>query len=157
MSVDTSHPIGFIPRHPAPSRYLRIRAHHKKDKKFHRVFLAQTLEGTGPLPKAERRRSTSTHINGEATGRAIWAVEFSKDGRYLAAAGQDRKVRVWATITTPEAREAAMRDEPDASTEDQDIPDLKAPVFRPKPIQVFEGHEGSILDLSWSKVCIEKL
>ncbi|KAJ5122264.1 hypothetical protein N7526_009201 [Penicillium atrosanguineum] len=150
MSVDTSHPIGFIPRHPAPSRYLRIRAHHKKDKKFHRVFLAQTLEGTGPLPKAERRTSLSTFINGEATGRAIWAVEFSKDGKYLAAAGQDRKVRVWATITTPEEREAAMR-ETDVFMDDQDIPQLKAPVFGPKPIQIFQGHEGSILDLSWSK------
>lgn len=155
MSIDTSHPIGFIPRHPAPSRYLRIRAHHKKDKKFHRVFLAQTLEGTGPLPKAERRPSTSTYINAEATGRAIWAVEFSKDGKYLAAAGQDRKVRVWATITTPEEREAAMRNITDADMEDPDLPKLKAPVFGPKPIQVFEGHEGSILDLSWSKVCVK--
>ncbi|KAJ6119673.1 hypothetical protein N7523_003953 [Penicillium sp. IBT 18751x] len=151
MSIDTSHPIGFIPRYPAPPRYLRIRVHHKKDKKFHRVFLAQTLEGTGPMPKAERRTSSSTHNNGESTGRAIWAVEFSKDGKFLAAAGQDRKVRVWAIITTPDEREAAMRNIKDAATEHQDVPELKAPVFGPKPIQVFEGHEGSILDLSWSK------
>jgi WD40 repeat protein len=160
MSVDTSHPIGFIPRHPAPSRYLRIRAHHKKDKEFDRVFLAQTLEGTGPLSKAERRASTSTSTNtqnGESTGRAIWTVEFSKDGKYLAAAGQDKKVRVWATITTSEEREEAVRTETEAPIEEQDTPRLKAPVFGPKPIQVFEGHTGSILDLSWSKVCISRV
>lgn len=158
MSVDTSHPIGFIPRHPAPSRYLRIRAHHKKEKKFHRVFLAQTLEGTGPSTKAERRASTSTNTkNGETTGRAVWTVEFSKDGKYLAAAGQDRKVRVWTTITTPDEREAAMRNEAAASIEDQETPSLKAPVFGPKPVQIFEGHTGSVLDLSWSKVCIPRV
>lgn len=158
MSVDTSHPIGFIPRHPGPARYLRIRAHNKKDKTFNRVFLAQELEGTGALQRAaERRGSISAGIKtGEGTGKAIWALEFSKDGKYLAAAGQDRKVRVWAVITTPEEREAATREGEDAPIDEQEPARLKAPVFHSKPVQVFEGHTGSILDLSWSKVCILK-
>ncbi|KAJ5312522.1 hypothetical protein N7508_003352 [Penicillium antarcticum] len=155
MSVDTSHPIGFIARHPGPSKYLKVRAHHKKEKIFNRVFLAQELEGGGPPPKvADRRISTSSAVpqNGDHTGRAVWALVFSKDGKYLAAAGQDRKVRVWAVISTPEERKDANGEEAKTPVDAHDTPKLKAPVFQPTPIQVYEGHKGSILDLSWSKV-----
>ena len=156
MSVDTSHPIGFIPRHPAPARYLKIRAHYKKDKTFNRVFLAQELEGSDTRQKAAGRRvSTSTgSSNNESLGKAIWALEFSKDGKYLAAAGQDRKVRVWEVISNPEEREAAIREDANATGDEHESPRLKAPVFQPRPVQVYEGHKGSILDLSWSKVGI---
>ncbi|OQE44959.1 hypothetical protein PENCOP_c002G03451 [Penicillium coprophilum] len=153
MSVDTSHPIGFIPRHPPPSKYLKVRAHYKKDKTFNRVFLAQDLEGSGPSPKpVDRRISTSSALqNGDHTGKAVWALMFSKDGKYLAAAGQDRKVRVWAVIATPDERDDANGDEESTPVDAQDHSGLKAPVFQPEPVQVYEGHTGSILDLSWSK------
>ncbi|OQE10449.1 hypothetical protein PENVUL_c004G10230 [Penicillium vulpinum] len=154
MSVDTSHPIGFIPRHLAPSKYLKVRAHYKKEKTFSRVFLAQELGGSGPVPKtADRRISTSSALpqNGENTGKAVWALMFSKDGKYIAAAGQDRKVRVWAIIATPDEREDANGDEESTPVDAQDNSGLKAPVFQPTPVQVYEGHTGSILDLSWSK------
>lgn len=155
MSVDTSHPIGFIPRHPAPSRYLRTRAHNKKEKTFEKVFLAQELAGIPGqqrLSRADRRLSTSTiSQNGENTGRAIWALAFSKDGKLLAAAGQDKKVRIWAVISTPDEREAASQANAEKPVNDQDSPDLKAPVFHQKPVQIYEGHTGSILDVSWSK------
>ncbi|KAI3206118.1 hypothetical protein CBS147311_3277 [Penicillium roqueforti] len=155
MSMDTSHhPIGFIPRHPAPSKYLKVRAQYKKEKTFDRVFLAQELEGSGPSPKpADRRISTSSALlqNGDNIGRAVWALVFSKDGKYLAAAGQDRKVRVWTVIATPEEREDANEHEKATPVDAQDDSGLKAPVFQPEPAQVYEGHTGSILDLSWSK------
>ncbi|KAJ5496734.1 hypothetical protein N7463_008721 [Penicillium fimorum] len=153
MSVDPSHPIGFIPRHPPPSKYLKVRAYYKKDKTFDRVFLAQELEGSGPSPKpADRRISTSSALqNCDHIGKAIWALMVSKDGKYLAAAGQDRKVRVWAVIATPEEREDANGEEEATPIDAQDNSGLKAPVFQPEPIQVYEGHTGSILDLSWSK------
>ncbi|KAJ5370805.1 uncharacterized protein N7496_006897 [Penicillium cataractarum] len=153
MSVDTSNPIGFIPRHPAPARYLRTRVHYKKDKAFDRVFLAQELlDGARAPPRAaDRRRSTSASTpNDDGVGNAIWALAFSKDGKFLAAAGQDKKVRVWAVISTPGERTDATQGNEDTPTEDQP-PKLKAPVFHPKPVRVFEGHTGSILDLSWSK------
>lgn len=160
MSMDTSHhPIGFIPRHPAPSKYLKVRAQYKKEKTFDRVFLAQELEGSGPSPKpADRRISTSSALlqNGDNIGRAVWALVFSKDGKYLAAAGQDRKVRVWTVIATPEEREDANEHEKATPVDAQDDSGLKAPVFQPEPAQVYEGHTGSILDLSWSKVCMLK-
>ncbi|KXG47377.1 Oxo-4-hydroxy-4-carboxy-5-ureidoimidazoline decarboxylase [Penicillium griseofulvum] len=139
MSIDTSHPIGFIPRHPPPSKYLKVRAHHKKDKTFNRVFLAQELEGSGPSTKpADRRISTSSALpqNGDYVGKAIWALTVSKDGKYLAAAGQDRKVRVWAVISTPEEREDANGDEEVTPVDAQDDSGLKAPVFQPNPVQV---------------------
>ncbi|KAJ5177831.1 Oxo-4-hydroxy-4-carboxy-5-ureidoimidazoline decarboxylase [Penicillium coprophilum] len=153
MSVDTSHPIGFIPRHPPPAKYLKVRAHYKKDKTFNRVFLAQDLEGSGPSPNpVDRRISTSSALqNGDHTGKAVWALTFSKDGKYLAAAGQDRKVRVWAVIATPDEREDANGDEESTPVDAQDQSGLRAPVFQPEPVQVYEGHTGSILDLSWSK------
>lgn len=152
MSAETSHPIGFIPRHAAPGRYMKVRAHYKKDKTFDRVFLAQELQGLGTKPSvAERRLSSSTNANDDTTGKAIWALSFSKDGKYLAAAGQDRKVRVWAVITTPDEREAAMAEEGEIAAEDH-APKFKALVFSPKPVHVYEGHSGSVLDLSWSKV-----
>ncbi|KAJ5945777.1 Oxo-4-hydroxy-4-carboxy-5-ureidoimidazoline decarboxylase [Penicillium verhagenii] len=148
MSIDTSHPIGFIPRHAAPSRYIKVRAHYKKDKTFNRLFLAQELQSSGiQQPIAGRRGSTSTNANDD-TGRAVWALSFSKDGKYLAAAGQDRKVRVWAVITTPEEREEAT---PEGDTAERQHENIKAPVFLSKPIHVYEGHTGSVLDLSWSK------
>lgn len=159
MSVETSNPIGFIPRHPAPSKYLKVRAHYKKDKTFDRVFLAQELEGSSPSPKvADRRISTASALtqNGEHNGKAVWALMFSKDGKYLAAAGQDRKVRVWAVISTPDEREDANAQEEPTPVDAQENFRLKAPVFQPEPVQVYEGHTGSILDLSWSKVCMQK-
>lgn len=79
-------------------------------------------------------------------------MQFSKDGRYLAAAGQDKKVRIWAVISTPDEREAANHDYAETTANGHDPLKLYAPVFYPKPVQVYEGHTGSILDLSWSKV-----
>ncbi|KAJ5246174.1 Oxo-4-hydroxy-4-carboxy-5-ureidoimidazoline decarboxylase [Penicillium chermesinum] len=152
MSADQSHPTSFIPRHLAPARYLKVRAHYKKDKTFDHVFEAQELQGAAPERPADRRKSASSNISkGESHGKAIWALAFSKDGRYLAAAGQDRKVRVWAVITSAEEREMAKL-ERETSPDGQDPVHLYAPVFQSNPIQVYEAHTGSILDLSWSKL-----
>lgn len=79
---------------------------------------------------------------------------FSKDGKYLAAAGQDRKVRVWTVIATPEEREDSNGDEEATPVDAHDNSGLRAPVFQPEPVRVYGGHTGSILDLSWSKVCM---
>lgn len=40
-------------------------------------------------------------------GNAIWALEFSPDGNYMASAGQDGVVRVWEVIASSEQRTAA--------------------------------------------------
>ena len=150
-----------------------MRAHHKRHKTFDRVFLAQELKGASSSKPsnsgAAARHGTDeeghVELNPEGpdeatenTGKAIWALGFSKDGKYLAAAGQDKKVRVWAVISNPADRNASEAEQKEREEQDEeDVDDrenlrLKAPVFMSKPVQIYEGHSGSILDLSWSKV-----
>lgn len=153
MDADANQPIGFIPRFPRPPKYLRVRAYYKKEKTFNQIFLAQELEGKDePSDSANKSASASSETgqNDRKDGKAVWAMEFSSDGKYLAAAGQDKKVRVWAVISSTDDRNPEV--EGDEPHNDDEPPPLKAPVFKTKPVQVYEGHTGSILDLSWSKV-----
>lgn len=144
-------PMGFIPRFPPPPKYVRVRAHHKKERTFNRVFVAQELDGADPRPRSSK--SSATPQPGGSSGRAVWALEVSKDGKYLAAAGQDGKVRVWTVLASAdERREVELEQE--TPLDDRGPPRLKAPVFRSKPIQEYQGHTGSVLALSWSKVGI---
>ncbi|GAA5836381.1 hypothetical protein JCM11251_001477 [Rhodosporidiobolus azoricus] len=133
---------------------------------------------------------------------AVWAMEWSDDGRYLAVGGKDGVVRVWEVLSTPSAREAALwphqisrtnttsppqsafspADSPPLSTSAMDSPPLSRssmsapplasaptpkkgekdkdkekvpvsvmPVFSPRPVREFRGHDADVLDLSWSK------
>lgn len=122
--------IEFNPRHPPPPEYIRVRARNKKDKDFDHLFLAQELISAG-----------SHHQE-----TPVWAMQFSKDGRYLAVAGQDKIIRIWEVIKTPQDRKY--------HAEESDVnhyPRLSAPVFRQQPVREYEGHTSTILDLSWSK------
>lgn len=148
-------PIGFTPRFPPPPKYIKVRGHHKKEKDFNRLFVAQELKGMSEKPKSsfEKSSNASEPDIPEPDGKAIWALKFSRDGRFLAAAGQDRIVRIWAVIATPYDRQAHEIEEEARS--DQPLIRLSAPVFKSQPVQEFEGHTGSVVDLSWSKVGIE--
>lgn len=149
---------GYIPQHKEPPRYIRIRAHNKKEKEFNRMFLAQELGGH--VHKANEDTSkvlglTATEVALHSKtphkidrGGAVWATEFSRDGKYLAAAGQDQIVRVWAVLSTHEERHAHEKDE-DATVGKNER--LSAPVFASKPVREFQGHTSTVLDLSWSK------
>lgn len=154
-AVVFSQPIEFIPRFPAPPKYIKVRAHNKKEKDFNRVFLAQELRGrTGVEIAQAGGRLVTNGINPteiKKDGSAVWAMEFSKDGKYLAASGQDFSVRVWAVISTAEERHAHETEE-DFQGKDGESVRLNAPVFKTKTVQEYEGHTASILDLSWSKV-----
>ena len=94
--------------------------------------------------------SAGGHRKVAKTGGAIWATEFSRDGKYFAAAGKDNVVRVWAVISTPEERRAHEEEEA-AATGGTTGERLSAPVFRDRPVREFVGHTGEVLDLSWSK------
>lgn len=151
-----AQPVGFIPRFPPPPKYIRVRAHNKKQKTFDRVFVAQELKGfdtPSGSDKSVNSATTSGANRGVKAERAIWALEFSKDGKYMAAAGQDRKIRVWAVIANSEDRREHEHEEEEEDG-DGDGPSLRltAPVFKSKPIQEYEGHTSSVLDLCWSKV-----
>lgn len=156
---------GFIPVHKEPPRYIKVRAKGKKEREFGRVFLAQALRGpqnggrrtlAGSRPSSiagsvktaeeERRPSNSSAV----TGGAIWTTEFSMDGKYLAAAGQDQVVRIWSVISTAAERAEQERDEDLTRGSER----LSTPVFKSKPLREFTGptgHTSTVLDLSWSK------
>ena len=149
-----SQPIGYIPQFPSPPKYIKVRSHGKKEKDFQRLFLAQELKGRSGVEFAQsggRLVKNGAYKHVDKDGNAIWAMEFSKDGKYLAAGGKDYVVRVWAVLSTKEERQAHEKDEDSAAKADRVR--LNAPVFKTKTIQEYGGHTASILDLSWSKVC----
>lgn len=149
---------GYIPHHKEPPRYIRIKGHNKKSREFNRMFLAQELVGTHPKDTqdgaGDKGPVVTVSVAGaggrrrERTGGAIWATEFSKDGRYFAAAGKDAVVRVWAVIVTQEDRRTEEEEEAASGAVGER---LSAPVFKERPIREFAGHTGEVLDLSWSK------
>ena len=154
-----SHPItsnGFTPHYPAPPKYIKVRTHHKKTPDFNRVFLAQELgrHGTSNSNGEFTIHAPPTLTDASASTTATWSLEFSVDGRYLAAGGQDRMVRVWAVISTSEERQAHENEEATTTSIDSTGPAMRldAPVFKKDPIRVYVGHTSDVLDLSWSKV-----
>ncbi|KAL0931539.1 WD repeat protein [Colletotrichum truncatum] len=142
---------GYIPHHKEPPRYIRVKAHDKRTREFNRMFLAQELAIHQPETNGDKNMTTVTTPSGSRrsnNGGAIWATEFSIDGKYFAAAGKDQVVRVWAVISTHEER---RRHEEEENAGGASGERLSAPVFRSKPIHEFRGHTGEVLDLSWSK------
>lgn len=157
MDADVfSQPIGYIPQFPSPPKYIKVRSHGKKEKDFNRVFLAQELRGRTGVEIAQsggRLVKNGAYKHGGKDGNAIWAMEFSKDGKHLAAGGKDYVVRVWQVLSTKEDRLSHETEEDFAGKEGESVR-LNAPVFKTKTVKEYGGHEASILDLSWSKVCL---
>lgn len=158
-----SQPIGYIPKFPAPPRYIRVKAQNRRKRDFDRLFLAQILLD----PQSSKSRRSSAQVDSKihdinetpiapppnssskTRDNAIWTVEFSKDGKYLAAAGQDKKLRVWEVISTKDAKDE--EDHSESGSESGQSVRLNAPVFKQKLIREYDGHTAAILDLSWSK------
>ncbi|OAA78681.1 WD repeat containing protein 44 [Akanthomyces lecanii RCEF 1005] len=145
---------GYLPLHKEPPRYIRVKAHNKKSRSFNHLFLAQELSST-KKDDGHSKHAPATVVGSKILkgGDAIWAAEFSLDGRYLAVAGMDHIVRVYAVLSTPEERKAyeAEQEQEDEKESRSKRERLSAPVFRSKPIREFEGHCGEVLALSWSK------
>jgi WD40 repeat protein len=148
--------IEFNPRHPQPPPYIKVRSKFKKEKEFDRVFLAQELRASGAAGPLKRTPTINypsssgiaSQLDDEDT---IWALEFSKDGRYLASGGQDKIVRVWAVISTSEERRQHEREEQHKHN-GTGSPRMSAAVFQSSVYREYDGHEGAVIDLSWSKV-----
>lgn len=121
------------------------------------MFLAQELRSSVNSPATDS--SNPARQSGAAAKQSpIWAIEFSKDGKYIAAGGQDKVVRVWAVISSPDERRAHEHEESGPVAPEDEQTHLSAPVFQQKAFREYQGHEATILDLSWSKVgpCTEK-
>ncbi|KAF1846964.1 WD40 repeat-like protein [Cucurbitaria berberidis CBS 394.84] len=142
----------FSPKVPQPPAYIKVRTKFKKEKEFDRVFLAQQLRcGSDKKSPPAAGSNPAPQSGSAATHNPTWAVEFSKDGKYLAAGGQDRVVRVWAVIASPEERRSHERHESDPHASGDGAKHLSAPVFQQKTYREYHGHTSTILDLSWSK------
>lgn len=142
-----------------------------------------TREDSSPLEhenpstsEHKKERSTNSTAGGSAgTGdnksskqnRAVWAVKFSNNGKWLAVGGRDGVVRgeskifrffacarfdstffsysiVWEVLSTREERETIQQ---------QGLGFGGAmPIFKEKPIREYKGHGSDVLDLNWSKV-----
>ncbi|KAM0342959.1 hypothetical protein ACHAPU_008989 [Fusarium lateritium] len=141
---------GYIPLHKEPPRYIRVKAHNKKDREYNHLFLAQELTASEQKPQNSHGRAVATAVGSKILrgGDAIWAAEFSLDGRFLAVAGKDQVVRVFEVISTPEERKAHEEEEAQNGAHGEK---LSAPVFRTKPVREFREHTGEVLALSWSK------
>lgn len=109
--------------------------------------------------------------------RRFYALQFSLDGRYLAAAGSDQRIRVYEVVSSPAERSeeielaqlsrqedvchrklsSACSQNGNPSSRAQPKSDGSAatpefaPVFKSTPVRVFAGHVGDVMDLSWSK------
>lgn len=146
---------GYLPLHKEPPRYIRVKAHNKKKRAFNHVFLAQELVSAKRTPGDESPGRTPATVVGSRIlkgGDAIWAAEFSVNGRYLAVAGKDQVVRVFAVLSTPEERKACEEEQDEDAKESRTKRErLSAPVFHNKPVREFDGHTGEVLALSWSK------
>jgi WD40 repeat protein len=88
-------------------------------------------------------------------GSEIFIMEFSRDGKFLAAAGHDTLIKVWKVISSPLGRLESKNDDHEShrkkKLKHQDRIYSSAPVFHQKPVKVFRGHTQSILSLNWSK------
>lgn len=148
--------IGYSPNQPQPPGYIKMRSKYKKEREFDRVFLAQELE-CRKRRKVERQNSSNKlrrKSSAPTDANTVWAMEFSRDGKYLAAAGVDGIVRIWAVLSSSEDRQKHEKQESAENEEngvDAHAEHLSAPVFQSKPIREFEGHTSTVLDLSWSK------
>lgn len=178
----------FVPNFPVPPKYIHVRAHRKSKREFNRLFLAQELKINcetdlpSNLSKVSLISEAGSHYNHKHGGKhdskhagnscgAIWCMQFSKDGRYLATAGEDKVIWIWQVISRAKDRDEARGGDQhkDSSShwsdgeEDRLDPGVcsgkagairktaHAPVFKCKPIRELYGHTSDVLDLSWSK------
>lgn len=151
-----------------PKRLKINKRSNKSPRMLNNLFLAQELRcgekkdvtealaSDSDLSSAEFSESTTNSSAGDDSAsmrsNEILVMEFSRDGKYLAAAGRDSKIYIWHVISSPlsrlqyKSREAGRK-----------LPSSKlkvfqyAPVFQQEPEVVFAGHTKSILTLDWSK------
>ncbi|KAI8364348.1 WD40-repeat-containing domain protein [Radiomyces spectabilis] len=108
----------------------------KSERKFSRLLLSQTLLTAASAYASSISPATGRSGDYESQG-AIWAMKFSKDGRYLATGGQSCVLRVWKVLDAPYEEDSKKKD--------------TMKVFEEKPAQEYHGHVADILDISWSK------
>jgi WD40 repeat protein len=90
-------------------------------------------------------------VDSKENSSAVWVMKFSVDGRFLAVAGQDLNVRVWAVISEPSDVPSQTAEAPFDDFKNLALRDRLPPVLKSQPSRIFKGHRADVLDLSWSK------
>lgn len=100
----------------------------------------------------------------------VWTMKFSRNGKYLATAGQDCAIRVWevraargcsSAPDVPYVAEAAAGSDSSApaaaaaaaagSGSSGQLADPAVELLQQRPYRVYCGHKQDVLDLCWSK------
>lgn len=155
-------------------KYVRTSRHTKQSPKIiNNLFLAQELNVDNYANNAslksnessdaehdhehykvdEDASSTDTNFDSNGIGREIFVMKFSRDGKYLAAAGRDAVIRIWKVISSPLGRLEYNQNERDTSpirSNKRDPVFDSAPVFHKTPVEL-RGHTSGIISLAWSK------
>lgn len=108
-------------------KQVRVKAMQKKCVEFSHLYLIQELS-----PK-----------NASTSLPAVFALQFSPDGNFLAAGYSDGTLLIWKLIADSVLR--ALSDETHAQ------PRRLAAIFGDEPVQTCAGHTDGILDIAWSK------
>ena len=75
----------------------------------------------------------------------IWAMKFSSCDHYLATGGQDGFLKIWRVLNRARARPSTPE-----TCSSEGLALGSTPVLSSRPVRICRGHEGDILDLSWS-------
>lgn len=101
-----------------------------------------------PIQPIQTQRPLNTSPAEEIKkGPSLFVAKFSNDGTFLAVAGESGSIWVWKLAV------AAEDDDDFKSKASSSSLSLRkdSTIFSPVPYQVFEGHEGDVVDVSWSK------
>lgn len=159
-------------------KYIKIHRKDKNNcRELNHLFLAQELDGSSEtedplrneisslinsngvsfdfidlnLRNNERPRNAHRSLSHPASrSHEVYILEFSKDGRYLAAGGRDGLIRIWEVISSPLSR---LKLDSDFSSQFSTSRRIyrAAPVFHNKPVRIFQAHSKAIMALDWSK------
>lgn len=146
-----------------PKYYRPLRKGKKSPKLLNNIFLAQELRCLNPDSYdsdsgSEAERAYTIENKGDTNfsplnPEEILVMEFSRDGKYLAVAGRDRRITVWQVISSPLSKLEFRNKEATLKCPKKSKLRLfrAAPVFLQDPVRVFEGHTNTVLCLDWSK------
>ncbi|KAI7900836.1 WD40-repeat-containing domain protein [Cokeromyces recurvatus] len=130
---------------PHGKSYVKIKTKITTNKKFNRVVLAQTLVTDTSeviLPSIDIKDEVVE--NKKRPINAVWICQFSKDGKYMATAGQNCVIHVWKVL-----RDFKRSNNIDVQDMMPHEPSIK--VFHDSPVRNYTGHTADILDISWSR------
>ncbi|KTW32583.1 uncharacterized protein T551_00068 [Pneumocystis jirovecii RU7] len=141
-------------------KYIKVKTNNKFEYNSNKLFLAQELYKSSLFKDLNQKKSyyfSESQSSEVPVGvpfhksGAIWAMKFSRDGKYLATGGQDTILRVWMVIGAHNSNTNVDKKVNNDNENSSAYGKITAPVFFPDPIHEYVGHKSDVLDLSWSK------